>query len=559
LKLAILRHIIQKQYKGKEGLNKSISKYGEIIKATLSESLEIDPLYAGIYFEKGQKMDCHATLAMTETVDVTAWDKHLKSGANNYLELSLDYIKAGLYEDAIEILSEAIHTKNNIQSSPLIYYYIGYALQKLGKSEEALSSYIKAESIAPDYCFPNKVEEILILEDVIMSLDKYKVEKQGEKKVSMQLYNENKDSIQLYSANKDSYIDNKVRDNENPKVSKATFAKYYLGNLYYDKKQYSKAITLWEEVVAEKSDFAFAYRNLAIAYYNHGEEEPLAYMKKAYELESTNSRFLMEYDQLQSRLGIDINTRLGLLENNVEVVRKRDALYLEYITLLNSNGRFEEALNCLTSYIFHPWEGGEGKVSAQYIYALIEIGKLEKNMSNAIEYFTKTFEYPNNLGEGKLPNVQDTIAEYYIGLTYQTIGNEEKAIEHFKRASVGLIEPSVVLYYNDQSSETIYYQGLALEALGDKKGAEKEYRKLVTFGKEHLGDKVEYDYFAVSLPEIDVFPMDITKRNVIYCKYLMGLGYLGLKKLDMATQCFEECLALQPDYQGAVRHLELIN
>ena len=38
-----------------------------------------------------------------------------------------------------------------------------------------------------------------------------------------------------------------------------------------------------------------------------------------------------------------------------------------------------------------------------------------KNYEEAIKLLTDTFTYPDNLGEGKLPNVLDNIAEYYIG------------------------------------------------------------------------------------------------------------------------------------------------
>ena len=90
----------------------------------------------------------------------------------------------------------------------------------------------------------------------------------------------------------------------------------------------------------------------------------------------------------------------------------------------------------------------------------------EKNYEEAIKLLTDTFTYPDNLGEGKLPNVLDNIAEYYIGCCYAALNATEEAARWWEKASVGLDEPSAALYYNDQPSDTIFYQGLANAALG---------------------------------------------------------------------------------------------
>ncbi|MEI3389391.1 MAG: hypothetical protein V8R22_06370 [Lachnospiraceae bacterium] len=90
----------------------------------------------------------------------------------------------------------------------------------------------------------------------------------------------------------------------------------------------------------------------------------------------------------------------------------------------------------------------------------------EKDYEKAIRLLTDTFTYPDNLGEGKLPNVLDNIAEYYIGCCYDALHATEEAARWWEKASVGLDEPSAALYYNDQPSDTIFYQGLANAALG---------------------------------------------------------------------------------------------
>lgn len=370
---------------------------------------------------------------------------------------------------------------------------------------------------ASDYscCFPNRTEEVLILESAIRVLEK------------------------------------------------APRAHYYLGCLLYDKKQNEKAIQHWLTSTEEEPSFATSYRNLAIAYYNkeHDISKALPAMKRAVELDPDYSRFLLEYDQLCAKAGYSNEDRLKLLEAHIDLVTYRDALYLEYITLLNNTGQYDKALDCLTTHQFHPWEGGEGKVSAQYRYALTQKAVLllnRKHYEEAISLLEKTKTYPQNLGEGKLPNVQDNIADYYLGIAYEETGNKEAATAHYLAASVGLDEPGSVLYYNDQPSDTILYQGFANEKLGNTNAARKCYHQLLSFGQKHLFDKVGYDYFAVSLPEIEVFPSNIQDRNDTYCHYLMGLAYIGLKEYEKAENELHEILKEQPGYQGAIQHLMMI-
>ena len=63
-----------------------------------------------------------------------------------------------------------------------------------------------------------------------------------------------------------------------------------------------------------------------------------------------------------------------------------------------------------------------------------------------------------------------------------------------------------------------------------------------------------YDFFAVSLPEIEVFADDIALRNTQYCRYLRGLGHLGIGETNKANDLFCEVLKLQPEHQGALEH-----
>ena len=301
------------------------------------------------------------------------------------------------------------------------------------------------------------------------------------------------------------------------------------------------------------------WRNLAIAYYNKQKEgaKALDAMTRARTADPLYPRFLLEYDQLAARLNLSPAKRLKNMEDSLELVKERDDLFLRYITLLNCGGKYQEAYDALMSRRFHPWEGGEGKVSAQHRFALIHLAQKEMEQQNypkAVSLLKATLSYPENLGEGKLPNVPDNQAYYLMGQAYRQMGEDEQAQNCFRLAASGPQEPGSVLYCNDQPSDFIYYQGLACRALGDEAGAKKAFHKLISFGEKHVFDQVEYDFFAVSLPEIEVFQEDISLRNVQYCNYLRALGSLGLGDTAKAGELFDAILQKQGDYQGALEH-----
>lgn len=459
--------------------------------AFLEESVGIDPLAMGLLYEKGL-LDG----------DLSVWRDRMRGEAFNFTELALEYIASGMYEDALRILSE-------VKDSPMAYYESAFACDKMGRREEALAFVGQAEALSTDYCFPSRIAEIAILKKAIA-----------------------------------------LRGD-------CAHARYYLGELLYDKKQYEEAARYWREAAMRDRTLAMAHRNLSIYYFNKAKDNKTALeeIRTACDLQPDYPRFLLEYDQLCAKLGVSVRERLQTLKSKLRIVAERDDLYLRYISLLNCAGEYAEALKNLGSRTFHPWEGGEGKVSGQYKFALIGLAKEkigEQQYGEAIDLLQKTLVYPDFLGEGKLPNVHDNEAYYYLGIAHQLLGEAEAAENYFRSATRGDLAPSPVLYYNDQPSDYIYYAGLAFGKLGDVRSEKKAFHQLVSFGETHIFDRVGYDYFAVSLPEIEIYQDDLNVRNRKYCKYLAALGHLGLGEKEKAKKLAEEILSERPDEQGAL-------
>ena len=340
-------------------------------------------------------------------------------------------------------------------------------------------------------------------------------------------------------------------------------APYYLGNFWYAHRRYAEAIACWEQARALDPQFATTHRNLGLAYFNKLREPQRAHdaYSTAFALNPDDARVLYELDQLAKKLNHAPAQRLAALERQRELVDRRDDLTIEYITLLNTLGRPGEAYAALMRRNFHPWEGGEGRTTGQYVISLTEQARAQIGAGEhaaAADLLGRARAFPHNLGEGKLPNAQENNVTYYLGLAYAGMGDHERAREYFGQAATGLSEPTSAVYYNDQPPDMIFYQGLARRQLGQAQAADEIFQKLVDYGRAHLDDDVQIDYFAVSLPTFLVFDEDLSLRNRIHCHYMIGLGQLGLGQHMAARASFEQVLALDANHQGAILHAGLI-
>ena len=277
-------------------------------------------------------------------------------------------------------------------------------------------------------------------------------------------------------------------------------------------------------------------------------------MDHAFALDATDARVFFELDQLYKKLKQDPAERLARLDGHLDLVRERDDLVIERVALLNLLGRHVEALDALMARSFHPWEGGEGKVTGQYVLSHVQLAKAvlaQGDAAAAVTHLEAAQRYPQNLGEGKLHGAQENHIFYFLGLAYQQLGQPEQAKLALRRAAAGLSEPTSPMFYNDQPPDMIFYQGLAKRALGDEAAATEIFQKLIDYGAAHMEDEVGIDYFAVSLPDFLVFDEDLTQRNQIHCHHMLALGWLGLGDLTQADAHFAAVLERTPYHAGA--------
>ena len=447
--------------------------------AWIQESYTIDPFNYVCMVEEHLLTGCDAPLHRMVNL--------MHGNIYNYHETALDYTQAGLKSEAALVLQTAI--KHGVEESPLTYYYLAN-IMSLADVKEYVN---KAMAAAPDYCFPNRLEDARMLEAFKMFGD--------------------------------------------PKAA------YYLGCLYYDKRQYDLAIENWELSARLDPTFPTVWRNLALARFNKqgNHEQALEYMEKAFHLDENDERIFMELDQLYKRLHRPHAQRLAFYEQHAELIERRDDLVLEHATLLNMLGRYEEAKQLIDNRIFHPWEGGEGKVSGQYQMCRLEIAKQlllkDANDARAKQLLEECLVFPHHLGEGKLYGSQDNDFLYFLG--------------RYEEGTVGPTEPAAAMYYNDAKPDKIFYAALCYRKLGQEDKARSLFHKLINYGKQHLFDHVVMDYFAVSLPDLLVWEGDLDELNRIHCLYMLALGYYGMGDKAKAERYLRQVEEMDNNHLGA--------
>jgi tetratricopeptide (TPR) repeat protein len=424
------------------------------------------------------------------------------------LDVVHDYSAAGLLSEAIDVLQRQLPEDSTGSVHPMVRYTLAWLQLRAGDPEVA-AEFRRAADMPRDYCFPARLEEIEILETAMA---------------------------------------------KQPEDARAP---YYLGNLLYDRRRYEDAIAAWRRAAQLDPAFSTVHRNLGLAEFNvlRRPEQALACYHKAFAADPSDARVLYELDQLRRRCGETPRARLLLLDQHRQLVGERDDLTVEYVTLLNLLGRYEEALGVLKARRFHPWEGGEGLVSGQWVLANLGLAQVALDTSDparAVECLEAALVRPQNLGEGKHLLTPENEIQYRLGLALRTAGRQSEAQGWLRSAATPQGDTRVPL------GEPAYWQAEAFRALGDESAATGLLEKLLWSAHQRAHQPQTIDYFATSLPTFLVFEDDLDHRNRVECRYLEALALVGLTRRDAAISLLREILDLDQAHIGARWHLRLL-
>jgi tetratricopeptide (TPR) repeat protein len=425
--------------------------------------------------------------------DLREFIASLDGDIQTLLDVGYDLAWCGLWNDAFELLDGC--SREWHFDHPMLWYTLAWISSRLDHEKECAAFLERAENASPLYCFPARLEEMIVLEFAVQE------------------------------------------------CMAGARAHYYLGNLYYDKRRYEDAVQCWRASVALDHSYSIPWRNLGIAEFNvlHNAEAAGRMYDRAFGANPLDARLLYEWDQLKKHARLaTVEERLRFLKAHSELVALRDDLTVEYITLLNQTRQWQEALGELAKRRFCPWEGGEGLVSVQYVHAHKALGRAALaagNADDALQHFEAARHYPENLGEGKHLLTLERDLDYLSGLAAQQLGKSELAQHFWNAAAAPLPAPG---------PHTLF-QALAMQALDRREEASATLSNLTDFSQEQMRVEPKIDYFATSLPNMLLFEDDLKQRQRVESLLLVALASYGQGDVKKAIQLLRQVIAEDPN------------
>ena len=435
---------------------------------------------------KDDLLDLFAILELSHYEDKTDAIAQFALKAENLIDVSCDYLRAGLYEDALYALSFAD------ESYPMVHYHRAYVLHLLGRSATAE---IEAGNELPmGYCFPSRLEDILAL----------------------------------------SYVTSSAAVGAN--------ALYYLGCLYYDKFRYTDAAECWEACVSLDFSHGRAWRNLALYYFDKANDAPRARlaMEKALEHRPEDPRLLLEYEQLLKNSNCSIEERLAVYEKYPALLAERDDCYLDKLTLISQTGDFKTAIEMAAKKRFHIYEGGEGKLTKQHAWMHTLYGKELTEAGDLVaaeEIFKNGVNMPKSYGEAKTFFNQEAHIFYYLAKLYEKMGNADAAHKAYEEAAI----------YKAAVSELSLFRALALFELGKAEEAHAVLDEMLSVAENFIVNCDLRTYYGVGSPSPMPFEYNIEKNNLRDGHILRAFALLGKGKKDEAEASIAVARSLDPN------------
>ena len=444
---------------------------------------------------------------------------HMGNPLQEVIEVSTFYNAVGAYHEAVELLDYVIgncpeYASTPMQKeavepftkSPLLNYMAGYYVHKSGDAEKALEYYKKAALMSTDYCFPSRVEEQLMLEDVIAL---------------------------------------------NPSDYKSY---YYLGNLLYYYEQKDKAVDLWKRSVELCPDFGLAYRNLGFAANHYLKDKTLAatWYNKAIAADNTDPKYYLELDIIEEALKVPSAQRLDKMDKNRKTIFKSDDATSRLVYLYVDNGKYKQALDILNTRHFRVWEGGQ-TVYTQFVDAhlLNGLGLLSRRQpQKALDDFLAAGTFPRNLETNEL-STGPIVAKvaYHQGLAYKALGRKPEAEAAFEKCIATSKGKARRAGNQDESN---YYLAMSLKELGRDAESQVAIENL----QKYVDDRLAQSGATSVLDIYSKFGEDgssdtITARNI----YIQGLVYLAKGDKQNAKECFNKSLGINPSNVWAKYYL----
>jgi len=422
--------------------------------------------------------------------------------AQPFLETTAEYAAAGLWEDALSVLSVLADGRlgTTVTTYPIAYYWEGYLRAKLGDHNAAAVLFAEAARQDPDYCFPFRLETLAVLR-----------------------------TAQQHEPND-------------------PLARYCLGNLLYEW-QPQVAVSEWEAAHSLGTTIPTVYRNLAHAYLQLEQDvrRAASSMDRAVRLDASDPRLYYERDLIYEAAGVSPTERLAMLENAHQTIAEHNDALSREVMLLTQHGRYDTAIDLMNTHHFRRWEG-LGNIHTTYVDAhLLRAAEHLRagRFSNAMNDYAAALEYPLNLEVAEpYQGGRECEVYYLMGEAQRRAGDSAAAITSY--------ETAVTASRSSSRSALDFYQGMALRRLGRHQEAYRLFAELITHARsrlESLQSGSSLEFFA----KFGSRRSPSEQRAEAY--YLLGLGYLGQGDEASAQVMLYQAIENDPNHLWAKTHL----
>ncbi|MFZ0734060.1 MAG: DUF5107 domain-containing protein [Candidatus Sulfotelmatobacter sp.] len=336
-------------------------------------------------------------LEQTEKPDL----QHLGNDPQRILNIAAEYMRLGMYAQALEVLSRKYpgalidESEPGVVSAdkhPMVAYYRAYCREKLGQS--AVADQKAAEKLPTNYVFPNRATDLEVL------------------RAALHLNSED-----------------------------AT-AHYLLGTLYFSRGLAQPALAEWEQArrLNPQIPVLHASLGLALLHTKDNPEQALTVFREGLRSDPQNVQLYTGIDQALSILQSPAKDRAHALERYPDGADMPSKLVYELILNLAESGEFDQSAALFRNRFFPREEGGTNvrqvwlEVQVQHAISLAQSARCSE-ATNIVDTLAALVPDLPFTRDGLQPFLRSARFSYLIGNIYQRCGVTEKSKVAFQRAS----------------------------------------------------------------------------------------------------------------------------
>ena len=325
--------------------------------------------------------------------------RHLANDTQRVLNIASEYMRLGMYSQAIQVLTRDYPAASGDESEPgqlppskhpLVAYYAAYCQQKLHGS----ATFDKAAKLPTEYVFPSRAEDLEVLSAALKS---------------------------------------------NPHDASAH---YLIGTLYFAKGLADQALAAWQLARQLNPQIPVLHAGLgrALLHIKDKPEEALDVFQEGLRTDAHNLELYRGIDQTLSILQKPAQNRVAALQRYPDLDHMPTPLTYELILNLAEAGEFDKGEAIFHNRFFQREEGG---TNVRQVWLEVELQKALSLARHA--HCSAAVNIADHIGQpvpdlpfthdGLQPFLNSARFNYLLGTTYKACNFPEKAQSHFRQAA----------------------------------------------------------------------------------------------------------------------------